>query len=124
MSTGRVENPLPHLLSHEADDELRHGVHVLGQAADERLDAGSESGPLVQLGRERVGLLLRGDGVGEQQPHQGLGRRLTGIHGALERRQLLLQLGDAVPAEADALCDTTNGQASECAHSHRPNPSP
>jgi len=80
--------------------ELRHGVHALGQGADQRLHVRGQLGALVQLLRHGLGLLGGGHLAGQQQPEQALGDGLAlGLRGG----QHLLQLGDGVPAEADAL---------------------
>ena len=51
----------------------------------------------------RTNLRLGGDLVREEEPDEGLRRGLALAGGALGGGELLLQLRDAVPAEADAL---------------------
>lgn len=51
----------------------------------------------------RTHLRLGRELVREQQPDERLGRGLALARGALGRGELLLELRDAVPAEADAL---------------------
>mmetsp|Transcript_39562 Transcript_39562/g.118728 ORF Transcript_39562/g.118728 Transcript_39562/m.118728 type:complete len:452 (-) Transcript_39562:129-1484(-) len=87
----------------EADGELGHGVHVLGEAVEEGHDVGGKVRAFVQLDREGVHLLLGGDLGREEEPEETLheGLAVAGLAG--ERRQDGLAFGDGQSAEANAL---------------------
>ena len=80
--------------------ELRHRVHALGEGADHRLDVRGQLGTRVEVGGERVALLLGGHLARQQEPEQRLRR---GLAAGLVAGKLLLQLRDRVSSEADAL---------------------
>ena len=63
---------------------------------------GRQRRPLEELGRETVALFFRGDLAREQQPQNGLGRRLAVAGRALEGREELLALGDRVAPESNS----------------------
>lgn len=92
----------PRLARAEADGQLRHGVHVLWQAANEGFDVGGQRGARVELGRQRVHLALGRDLAREQEPDEALRKGLT-VLVAGERREQLLALRDGVATEPNAL---------------------
>mmetsp|Transcript_24868 Transcript_24868/g.46760 ORF Transcript_24868/g.46760 Transcript_24868/m.46760 type:complete len:406 (+) Transcript_24868:283-1500(+) len=90
----------------EANGELGHGVHVLGEAVEEGNDvAGEARGALVEVGGEAINLGLGGDLRGEEEPEEGLeeGLSVLGTGGAFEGGEDLLAVGDGVAAEPDSL---------------------
>jgi hypothetical protein len=97
------------LASLQRQGQLCHGMHVLGQVADEGLHVLGQLAAGSQLLGQAAGLLGGGDLGSEQQPDQGLRDGLTLASRALEGGQLLLQLGDTVAAEADTLLSIQQG---------------
>lgn len=97
------------LASHEGSGELSHGVHVLGERADEGLDVSRELGAVTQLLSEGASLLRGGHLGGQQQPDKGLRDGLTLTSGALEGGQLGLELRDGESTEADTLLGIEQG---------------
>jgi hypothetical protein len=90
--------------------ELGHGVHLLGQAVEEGLDVGRELGAGVELLGDALGLGGSGDLTGHQEPEETLGEGLTTSLGG---RENLLELGDGVTPEADALVGVEEGGVPE-----------
>lgn len=91
------------LASHQANDQLGHGMGILRQGADEVLDPGWKGRSLMKLSGEDVQLSLCRNLASQQQPDEALRGRLTSTSRPFEARQLLLQVGDSVPSEADTL---------------------
>mmetsp|Transcript_49254 Transcript_49254/g.159651 ORF Transcript_49254/g.159651 Transcript_49254/m.159651 type:complete len:241 (-) Transcript_49254:297-1019(-) len=93
------------LQSEDRRRELGHRVHPLGEGANHPLHVSRKLRARVQLRRHRVGLLLGGHLARQQEPQHALRYRLLfgDAPDARFRRELLLQLGDGQPAEADAL---------------------
>lgn len=87
----------------EADGELGHGVHVLGQAVEEGNNVRRKLRAGMKLGSQRIDLLLRRDLRGKEEPEQTLEQRLAIALLAREGREDLLALGDGQTTETNTL---------------------
>lgn len=91
------------LAGRQGQGQLSHGVHGLGQGADQGLDVLGQGAARSQLSRKRARLLHRGDLARQKEPDERLGQGLALASRASKCWELGLQLRNAVTAKPNAL---------------------
>jgi len=91
------------LTGRQANGELRHGMHVFGQAHEQGFDVGWEFRARVQFRRQRVDLFFGGHFAGQEQPHETFQQRFSVPCGSFEGGKHRLTFRNGQAAEANAL---------------------
>mmetsp|Transcript_29188 Transcript_29188/g.44939 ORF Transcript_29188/g.44939 Transcript_29188/m.44939 type:complete len:399 (+) Transcript_29188:306-1502(+) len=87
----------------EADGELRHGMHVLGEGIQKGNDVGGEFGARMKFGGERIDLFLGGHFGGQKQPEERFQKGFTVSGDARVGGEDGLAFRNGEAAESDSL---------------------